>query len=129
MVSYRGGVDIAELMELEHRGWVSLCDGTGAEFYGCLMSPNAVMVLAHGWVLNREAVMASLNDAPPWQSYDISGERLIEVDEQTVALVYEARASRGDDDQFHALMSTVYTRFMGQWRIALYQQTPVPTDG
>lgn len=62
------------------------------------------------------------------QSYDISGERLIEVDEQTAALVYEARASRGDD-QFHALMSTVYTRFMGQWRIALYQQTPVPTDG
>ena len=117
-----------ELVELEHQGWASLCNGTGATFYGQLMSANAVMVLAHGWVLNREAVMASLNDAPPWQSYAISGERLIEVDEHTAALVYEARASRGDDDQFHALMSTVYTRSQGQWRIVLYQQTPVPAE-
>ncbi|MBB0991423.1 nuclear transport factor 2 family protein [Dietzia sp. SLG510A3-30A2] len=119
-------MDIAELLELEHRGWSSLCDGTGADFYGRRMTADAVMVLAHGLALDREAVIASLNEAPPWQSYDISDERLIEVDENTAALVYTGRTSRGDEDHFHALMSTVYTRREGQWRIALYQQTPVP---
>ncbi|MGX1596129.1 DUF4440 domain-containing protein [Dietzia maris] len=121
-------MNIAELVRLEHQGWASLCDGTGADFYGRLMTPDAVMILAHGLALDREAVIASLDDAPPWQTYDISDERLVEIDENTAALVYTGRASRGDD-HFHALMSTVYTRRDGQWRIALYQQTPVPPVG
>lgn len=128
-MTYREGVDIAELLELEHQGWSTLCDGSGAEFYGRLMTPEALMVLAHGLALDRQAVVASLNEAPPWQSYDISNERLVEVDEHTAVLVYTARASRGSDDQFHALMSTVYTRRDGQWWLALYQQTPVPPTG
>ena len=129
VVTYRGGVEIAELLELEHQGWSSLCDGTGADFYGRLMTPDAVMVLAHGLAMDREAVIASLNDAPPWQAYDISDERLVEVDADTAALIYTGRASRGSEDHFHALMSTVYTRCDGQWRLALYQQTPIPPIG
>lgn len=128
-MTYRGGVDIVELLELEHQGWSSLCDGSGAGFYGRLMTPEAVMVLAHGLVLDRQAVVASLNEAPPWQSYDISNERLVEVDEHTAVLVYTAHASRGSDEEFHALMSSVYTRRDGQWRLALYQQTPGPSVG
>ncbi|WP_393916544.1 hypothetical protein [Halostreptopolyspora alba] len=37
-----------EPLELEHRGWRPLCDGTGADFYGSLMTEDGVMVLAHG---------------------------------------------------------------------------------
>ena len=33
MCAYREGVDIAELLELEHQGWSSLCDRSGADFY------------------------------------------------------------------------------------------------
>lgn len=127
-MTYRGRMDLAELMRLEHQGWASLCDGTGADFYGRLMTPDAVMVLAHGLAMDREAVIASLGDAPPWQTYDISDERLVEIDENTAAVVYTGRASRGDA-HFHALMATVYTRSDGQWRLALYQQTPVPPVG
>jgi hypothetical protein len=119
-------VDIGELLELEHQGWESLCHGVGAAFYGRLMTADAVMVLAHGLVLDRQAVITSLNDAPPWHAYQISDERLIEVDEPTAALVYTGTASRGDGDQFHALMSSIYTRRQGRWQLALYQQTPVP---
>lgn len=126
MASYREGVNIAELLELEHRGWSSLCDRTGADFYGRLMTPGGVMVLAHGQVLDREAVVTSLNDAPPWRTYQISDERRVEINDNAVALVYTGRASRGDGDDFHALMSTVYRRRHGWWRLALYQQTPIP---
>lgn len=118
-----------EILELEHRGWKSLCDSTGADFYGAVMTDDAVMVLAHGYVLDRATVIASLNEAPPWQGYQISEARLIDLDEDHAILVYTGRAWRGDDEpEFQALMSSVYARRDGQWRLKLYQQTPVPAD-
>lgn len=36
------------LLELERAGWDSLCNQTGSEYYGELMLPNALMVLANG---------------------------------------------------------------------------------
>lgn len=118
-----------ELLALEHRGWKSLCDSTGADFYGRIMTDDAVMVLAHGQVLDRDAVTASLNDAPPWHRYEISDERLIDLEGDNLILVYTGRASRGDGEaEFAALMSSVYTRRDGRWRLRLYQQTPLPAD-
>lgn len=76
-------------------------------------------------VLDRDAVLASLNDAPPWDRYTISDERLIELTEHTAALVYTGRASRVGEAEFHALMSSVYRRHNGEWRLVLYQQTPI----
>ncbi|WP_308291786.1 nuclear transport factor 2 family protein [Microbacterium jejuense] len=116
-----------ELLELEHQGWTSLCDSAGADFYGRLMTPDGVMVLAHGMVLDRDAVVASLDEAPPWRTYEITDERLIPLGDDHAILVYTGRATRdGDEPPFVALMSSVYTRRDGAWRLALYQQTPVP---
>jgi hypothetical protein len=120
-------MDAVELWSLEHAGWAALCAGTGADFYGELMTPDAVMVLAPGVVLDRDAVVASLGDAPPWHEYLISDARCLEADRDTAVLVYTGRASRDDGAPFHALMSSVYSRREGRWRLVLYQQTPVPT--
>nr|WP_274635849.1 nuclear transport factor 2 family protein [Microbacterium bovistercoris] len=120
---------IQELLDLEHRGWESLCTSTGADFYGHIMTSDAVMVLAHGQVFDREAVIASLNDAPPWRTYEIADERLITLGDDHAILVYTGRAYRDEDEPaFIALMSSVYTRREGSWRLALYQQTPVPAQ-
>ena len=44
-------------------------------------------------------------------------------------LIYTGRAYRAEDEpSFIALMSGVYTRCDGAWRLALYQQTPVPAQ-
>src|SRR3954467_4740460 len=51
------------LLDLEHRGWESLRDGSGADFYGALMTEDGVMVLANGGVADREAVVESLRGA------------------------------------------------------------------
>ena len=123
-------MDIGELLDLEHQGWKSLCDSTGADFYGSVMTDDGVMVLAHGEVLDRAAVVASLNDAPPWRTYEISDERLVPVGDGDAILVYTGRAYRDDEQPaFVALMSSVYTREGDAWRLALYQQTPVPQAG
>lgn len=118
-----------ELLDLEHQGWKSLCTSTGADFYGRIMTGDGVMVLAHGQVFDRQAVIDSLNEAPPWRTYDIADERLIVLGADRAILVYTGRASRDESEPaFNALMSSVYTRHEGEWRLALYQQTPIPAQ-
>lgn len=118
---------LEELLRLERRGWDSLCAGTGADFYGSLMTDDGVMVLAHGFALDRAAVVASLDDAPPWSGYEISDARLVGTGPGGAALCYTGTAHRdGAASVFRALMSSVYVRREDGWRLALYQQTPLP---
>jgi hypothetical protein len=113
------------LLDLERRGWDSLCDGTGSTFYGDLMADDGLMVLADGSVMNREAVVESLEHAPPWKSYDIDDPRVIDAGDGTAAVVYVGTGYRdGDQPAFVGVMSSVYVRRDGRWRLALYQQTP-----
>lgn len=119
----------ATLVDVERLGWDSLCDSTGADFYGKIMTEDAVMVLANGAVMDRSAVVDALRQAPPWRRYDISDARLIEAGPDSVVLVYVGSAYRGGDDpDFVGAMSSVYVRRGDDWRLALYQQTPMPTQ-
>ncbi|MGE2832401.1 nuclear transport factor 2 family protein [Mycobacterium sp. SMC-4] len=114
-----------ELLALEHSGWKSLCDGTGDQFYGELMTDDAVMVLANGMVMDRATVTSSLGQSPPWQRYEISDVRLIAIGEDTAALVYTGKGWRdGQDEPFAAAMSSVYHRAGQDWKLVLYQQSP-----
>lgn len=70
-------LDIETLLPLEHAGWEALCARTGATFYGGLMRADALMVLVNGMVLDRDQVIASLNQAPGWDSYEITQPRLV----------------------------------------------------
>lgn len=116
-----------ELLDLERAGWDSLCKATGAEFYGELMLPDAVMVLANGMVMDRDTVVGALSASPPWRTYEISDARLIAVDDDNAVLVYTGTGYRdGDEPAFVGAMSSVYHRADGRWKLALYQQTRMP---
>lgn len=114
-----------ELLDLERRGWDSLCDSTGAEFYGALLTDDGVMVLAGGMVLDRDAVVASLADAPPWSRYELDDVRVVGLGPDAAALVYRGTAYREEVGPFVAAMASTYRRLDGAWRLALYQQTVV----
>src|SRR6478609_6494179 len=58
----------------------AVCNQTGSEYYGELMLPNALMVLANGIAMDRDMVVSALSESPPWRTYDIGDVRLIEVD-------------------------------------------------
>lgn len=114
------------LLELEHAGWTSLSDGTGDEFYGKVMTDGALMVLANGIVMDRDTVVASLGESPPWTRYEIADPKLVTIDSDTAALVYRGTGYReGADEPFVGAMSSVYTRSTTGWKLALYQQTAV----
>lgn len=115
-----------ELVDLERRGWSSLCDGTGSEFYGDLMTDDGVMVLSNGMALDREQVVQSLREAPTWDSYGIEDVRTVSLGPDAVALAYLGSARRESGGRFVALMTSTYVRDRGRWRLALYTQTPAP---
>ena len=115
-----------ELLQLEHDGWKALCGGTAAQFYGDVMSADALMVLANGSIMNRAEVTTALAQAPSWQRYEISDARLIDVGADTAALVYTGKGWReGADEPFLGAMSSVYHRGATGWTLALYQQTAI----
>lgn len=111
------------LLDLEHRGWDALCTSRGGEHYGRLMTHDGLMVLVNGAVLDRDAVVASLDGAPPWSSYTLTDERVVPVGDGAAALVYRARALRDGEAPFDATMASTYRLVDGEARLALYQQT------
>lgn len=115
------------LLELERAGWDSLCDSTGSDFYAGVMLPDALMVLANGMVMNRDAVVEALSQSPPWRRYELDDVRLVRPTDDTGILVYTATGYRdGDSPPFVGAMSSVYTRTDAGWKLALYQQTQIP---
>lgn len=116
-----------ELLHIERAGWDSLCESTGADFYGGLMLPDAVMVLANGMVMDRNTVVAALAESPPWRAYELSGVHVIVLDDDNAVLVYTGTAYRDEEEPaFVGAMSSVYHRVDGVWKLALYQQTRKP---
>ena len=98
------------LSALERQGWDALCNQTGSSFYGSLMTEDAVMVLVNGFTIDRDTVIESLDQAPTWDKYTISDERIVRVGAEAAALVYRATAQRAGEEPFEAVMTSVYVR-------------------
>jgi hypothetical protein len=117
-----------ELLELEHRGWESLRDGSGADFFGSLMTEDGVMVLANGSVADRAAVVEALRGSPAWARFELDSARVVAAGSDAAVLVYTARAWREESaPPFAAAMTSTYARDGGGWRLAVYTQTPLPS--
>ena len=122
----RPALTVDDLLELERRGWDALCRADGGSFYGRIMTPDAVMVLVNGMILDVQAVVESLNASPPWASYSIDDVRLVPTGDASAALLYRATAVRaGQDEPFVALMTSHYRLVDGEPALTLYQQTPI----
>jgi hypothetical protein len=91
------------------------------------MTSDGVMVLANGTVMTRDDVVAALGQAPPWASYEMVDVRVVPLTEDSAALVYVGTGHRGGDEPpFVGVMSSVYVKRDGVWKLALYQQTARP---
>ena len=117
---------LQELIELERSGWESLCDGSGGDFYASVMTDAALMILADGMTMTRDQVSEALRYAPPWASFTIEEPRLLSVSDDVAILVYVGTGFRDEGDAFTAAMSSTYIKEASGWRLALYQQTPMP---
>lgn len=112
-------------MDLEHQGWQAL--GVGGDearaFYDGVLDDGVTMLLPGGLVItDRDEALASMSGAP-WDDYQLDEIAVTTPTPDTGLVTYRARARRGDT-AYTALMSTLYLRRAGGWRLAFHQQTP-----
>lgn len=109
------------VLELERRLW-----NADREFYREILSEDAVMVFPEPTgVLERSAVLESLTGADRWDRVEFDDERLIEVADGTVQLIYRAVGERSEDgSEYAAFITTTYVEANGSWRLVSHQQTP-----
>lgn len=109
-------------IDIERAFWRSSGD---EEFYRTHVAEEGLFVLSMG-VMTKEAVVAAMAEAEPWESFQIGDPAWVPIGEDVVGLVYEASARRGpDDDEYRANILSVYRRQEGDWQLILHQQTPL----
>jgi len=110
------------LLELERRLW----NGDEA-FYRERLYDEAVMVFpAPTGILERTEVLASVGAGDSWKRIEFSDERVVELNDQTVQLLYRADATRREDgSEYNVLVTTTYTDVGGTWNVVSHQQTPI----
>lgn len=115
-----------DLVDLEHAAWRALStDGeAAAAFYADRLGENVLMLLPGGVVIDqRDAVVDSMAGAP-WDGFEITDERVLELGDRAAVLAYRATASRSGQD-YEALFNSTYVRDDGGWKLVLHQQTPL----
>lgn len=110
-----------ELLDLEEGFWNSAGHG---DYYAEHMAAEGLYVLPVG-VMDRETTVDAMSRAEPWKEFRFSDVRILDLGDDEAAVCYRAEASRGEDDSYTALISSVYTRIAGDWKLTLHQQTPI----
>lgn len=111
-----------ELLKIDE----SLARGTGDD-YRARLTDDAVVLLPGLGALDREACAAAVDQSagmPPWGEIAMTDARLIPLGDDAAAIAYRFDSDRGGT-RYVALMSSVYVRRDGEWKLALHQQTPL----
>lgn len=110
------------LLDIEKSFWRSSGD---RDFYETHVADEGRFVLSMG-VMDKPAVVAAMENAEPWDSFEIRETSLIPIADDVVGLVYEATGQRNEDgDEYRANILSVYKRKNAEWQLVLHQQTPV----
>ena len=112
----------AEIEDLERDGWRALSGAGGVSFYADVMADDGLMVFP-GSVMDKDAALTAIGDAPPWSSFSLDAVR-VSGDDAAAVITYRATAQRGDAAPYAAEMSSVYVMRDGRWRLLFHPQSP-----
>lgn len=116
---------LAELLSLERQGTQALTSGDAASFYGPLLIDDALMVVP-GFVVDKAMFVQMVDSEASWTSFAIEEPRITSLTPDAAILVYRAIGQRPGRPDYVALMSSVYVKRDGRWKLAHHQQTPQP---
>jgi hypothetical protein len=114
------------LVELERGFWEA-----DADYYDRNLAPDAVMVLPDpAGLMDRDAVVQAIGTSARWVDLRMDDVRMIRLGQDVAALAYRAAARRSDGGSpYTALVTSVYARDAGAWKLVLHQQTPGDPSG
>ncbi len=115
-----------DLLEIERLSWRALStDGsTAAAHYDEVLASDVLMLLPGGLLIDDRATVIDSMRGAPWDDFDLTDERVLDLDDKSSVVAYRAKARRGDQ-HYEALFSSTYVHQDGAWKLALHQQTPV----
>lgn len=110
------------LLELEEGFWKAAGNG---DYYREHMASEGLCVLPVG-VLNRDETALAIERSEPWADFKLHEIRVLDLGDDEAALCYRAEGFRDDGSPgYVALISSVYIRLGGEWKLFLHQQTPI----
>jgi hypothetical protein len=115
----------SELLGIEEEFWQSAGD---RDRYEANLAADAIHVFPGWGVAARESVLEGVAQADSWESFTIGDPDVVELSNDTAALVYRARAQRADEPPYDAAITSVYRRRNGHWELVLHQQTLLSGD-
>lgn len=113
------------LLELEERGWQALSSDEPVSFCEQWLADEALLVVP-GMIIDRDQFLAALRSEQPWRTHEINDARTVPFVEDCAAVLYRVTARRGDQPPYVALITSVYARRDGTWKLIYHQQTPSP---
>ncbi|HJQ76039.1 MAG TPA: nuclear transport factor 2 family protein [Acidimicrobiia bacterium] len=115
-----------QLIRLEREAWQALSTSGEAatSFYDGILADDVMILLPGGTLIDDRAKVVASMSGDPWESFDLSEERVLELSDSVAMLVYRVTATR-HGQEYNALLSSTYVREDGAWRLAIHQQTPV----
>jgi hypothetical protein len=120
------GGDLAQtLIALEREGWEALSSDRGGAYYREHLAADALMAFPFG-VLTREATIAAMEAAPPWERFEMREPRVVALGADAGVVVYEATAQRAGQEPYRAVISSTFVREGAAWKLAFHQQSPAP---
>jgi hypothetical protein len=113
------------LLDLEERGWQAMSSTSPTDYFEEWLADDALMVVP-GMIIDRDTFLAAVGSEEPWKTHHISEARVITFTEGCAALLYQVTAQRDGQAPYVALMTSVYARRNGHWKLIFHQQTPAP---
>jgi hypothetical protein len=113
------------LLELEERGWQALSSPEPVSFCEEWLANDALMIVP-GMVVDRETFLEAVAHEQPWASHRIDEPRVVQLTDDSAALLYRVTAQRASQPEFAGLLASVYVKRAGRWQLVLHQQTPMP---
>lgn len=110
-----------DLVSIEQMLWTG-----GPEAYRHHLDDECLLAFAQmAGVSSRDEVAGMVQDSERWRNLDMEVEGVLQPTTNIAILTYRARAVRGEDEPYHALVSSVYAKRDDAWKLVFHQQTPI----
>jgi hypothetical protein len=116
---------VDEAWKLEVEFWEAGAAGRIHEYYARVLAADAFVVVP-GKVMVREDLLNIWDDRAAWEHYDLTEQRIVLVNGETVAITYAIKARQIGGFTYRARVSSMYTWVGGGWALAFRQHTPDP---
>lgn len=109
------------LIDLERKFWLE-----GAEFYREHLADDFLMLFPGVGLMRRAEAIEGVEGGRRWTEVDIHDELILDLGPDNRLLCYEAKARREGEAEYSALVSSVYVRRDGTWKLTFHHQSPIP---